>query len=92
MAVLEIILAIVCLLALVGVAVVWAMPEQPPTPETPEPDLAAPYREGLEAALRIQVVAQDLEQQMYAEAIRHAEPSPAPANVIRYPRGRPPDA
>lgn len=30
------------------------------------------YREGLEAALRIQGVAQDLQQQIYAEAMRHA--------------------
>ena len=31
-------------------------------------DLAAPYREGLHAAVRMQKVAADLEQQIYAEA------------------------
>jgi hypothetical protein len=44
------------------------LPGQPP-----EADLAAPYREGLHAAIRMQGVAQDLEQQLYAEAIRRAE-------------------
>jgi hypothetical protein len=39
----------------------------------PEPDLAAPYREGLYAAMRMQVVAQDLERQMYAEAVRRVD-------------------
>lgn len=94
MAVLEIVLAAIGLVALVILAVVWASPEQPPAPmpEAPEVDLAAPYREGLEATLRIQMVAQALEQEMYAEAIRHAEPEPAPAKVIRYPRGRRPNA
>ncbi len=43
-------------------------PASPPTE-----DLAAPYREGLHAANRMQRVAQDLEQQIYAEAMRQAE-------------------
>jgi hypothetical protein len=38
-----------------------------------EVDRAAPYREGLHAAIRMQVVAQELEQQLYAEALRRAE-------------------
>jgi hypothetical protein len=39
-------------------------------PQAPEADLAAPYREGLHAAIRMQRAAQDLEQQIYAEAGR----------------------
>jgi hypothetical protein len=41
--------------------------------EPPGEDRAAPYREGLHAANRIQRVAQDLEQQIYAEAARQIE-------------------
>ena len=36
-------------------------------------DLAAPYREGVHAAVRLQQSAQDLEQQIWAEAARHAD-------------------
>jgi hypothetical protein len=36
----------------------------------PPDDPAAPYREGLHAAIRMQRVAQDLEQQLYTEAAR----------------------
>jgi hypothetical protein len=47
--------------------------EQLPEPQPAEEDLAAPYREGLHAAIRMQGVALALEQQLYAEALRHAE-------------------
>lgn len=59
-----IILAIIGLLALIALAVAALNGE----PSPPEPDLAAPYREGLHAAIRLQRTAQDLEQQIYAEA------------------------
>jgi hypothetical protein len=71
MGVLEAVLAGIGLVALIGAIVRWhlACSVEPP----PEADLAAPYREGLHAAMRMQVVAQDLEQQMYTEAVRHVE-------------------
>lgn len=75
MGVLEAVLALIGLVALIGAIArhqLRRLPEPPPA----EPDLAAPYREGLHAAIRIQVVAQDLEQQLYAEALRHAEADP----------------
>jgi hypothetical protein len=65
MMVLVIILAIVGLLALIALAVA-ELSDEPDRPA--EPDLAAPYREGLHAAVRLQRTAQDLEQQIYAEA------------------------
>lgn len=71
-----IILAIIGLLALIALAAT-ALSEPPPRP--PEPDLAAPYREGLHAAVRLQRSAQDLEQQIWAEAARHAD---AEASVV----------
>jgi hypothetical protein len=88
MAVIEAILAVVGLLALVRLIVGWQF-RRPTTESAPpiEDDLAAPYREGLEAALRIQVVAQGLEQQMYAKAIEHAETQPAPQSGVRYRTG-----
>jgi hypothetical protein len=55
------------------VLAVAVLKEQAPAPPTDEADLAAPYREGLHAAIRMQGVAQDLEQQLYAEALRQAE-------------------
>lgn len=48
--------------------------ESAPPPEDP----AAPYREGLYAAIRMQRVAQDLEQQIYDEAARQMEREPPP--------------
>jgi hypothetical protein len=72
MGVLEAVLALIGLVALIGAIArrqLRRLPEPPPS----EPDLAAPYREGLHAAVRMQRVAQDLEQQIYAEAVRHAE-------------------
>jgi hypothetical protein len=89
MGVIEAVLALIGLLALVGLVVRWhlwrRLPEVPPPTEE---DVATPYREGLEAALRIQVVAQGLEQQMYAEAIEHAEARPpAPPRGVSYRTG-----
>jgi hypothetical protein len=49
-------------------------------PAPPADDLAAPYREGLHAAVRLQRSAQDLEQQIWAEAARHAGHADAPSN------------
>jgi hypothetical protein len=71
--------ALIAVLALVGiVALVRAgidrYQQQITEPSAPpEADLAAPYREGLYAAIRMQAVAQDLERQLYVEAARHAE-------------------
>jgi hypothetical protein len=59
------------LAAVIGALAYWYF-QQSPKPPSAEPDLAGPYREGLHAAMRMQTVAQDLEQQMYAEAIRRA--------------------
>ena len=60
-------------LALLLLLAIIALRERAPEPPPEEADLAAPYREGLHAAIRIQGVAQDLEQQLYAEALRQAE-------------------
>jgi hypothetical protein len=74
MGALETVLAGIGLMAVIGGVVRWHLARSVEPP--PEPDLAAPYREGLHAAMRMQVVAQDLEQQMYAEAIRRADSQP----------------
>jgi hypothetical protein len=42
-------------------------------PYSSEDNLAASYREGLSAAARLQRSAQDLEQQIWAEAARHID-------------------
>ncbi len=68
MGLVEAALALVGLVAVVGGVARWQMQRMPEPPV--EVDLAAPYREGLHAAIRMQGVAQDLEQQLYAEAIR----------------------
>jgi hypothetical protein len=68
------ILALVGLVSLVSAGIRWYQQQAPEPPI--EADLAAPYREGLHAAIRMQGVAQDLEQQMYAEAVRRAESQP----------------
>jgi hypothetical protein len=73
---LEAILALIGLVALIGAIARWHL-HRLPDPAPHEPDLAAPYREGLHAAIRMQGVAQDLEQQLYAEALRHAEDNPS---------------
>jgi hypothetical protein len=52
---------------------IGSLAEEKPSAKAPEDDLAAPYREGLHAAVRLQRSAQDLEQQIWAEAARHAD-------------------
>jgi hypothetical protein len=71
MAAVEAVLAVmgVLFLALVLTAIISDRSEPPASLE----DLAAPYREGLHAAVRMQKVAADLEQQIYAEAARHLD-------------------
>lgn len=71
MGVIEAILAVVGLGLLILLAV-GALSDKAPTPP-PVEDAAASYREGLHAAIRMQQVAQDLEQQIYAEAAKHME-------------------
>lgn len=63
------ILILVGLSVLVGFSAGWQLQRQSQSP--PEDDPAAPYRQGLHAAVRMQRVASDLEQQIYAEAARH---------------------
>lgn len=73
MGVLEAILALIGLVALITAVVSWYVR---PQPAQPEDDAAAPYLEGLHAAMRMQTVGQELEQQLYAEAMRHADRLP----------------
>jgi hypothetical protein len=68
MGVLETVLALIGLAFLI-LLVVGVLKERTPAPQ-PEDDLAAPYREALHASIRMQVAAQELKQQMYAEAVR----------------------
>jgi hypothetical protein len=75
MAVIEAVLAVIGLLLLVLLALV-ALSKDEPDPPPPEDDLAAPYRQGLHAAIRMQAAARDLEQQIYAEAARQASNQP----------------
>jgi hypothetical protein len=67
---LEAALGFIGLVMLLGATLYWFSPPDPPVVEE---DLAAPYREGLHAAMRLQSAARDLEQKMYTEAMRHAE-------------------
>jgi len=71
MNVLVILLAVIGLVLLIMLAAGALVAERSPEPP-PGDDPAAPYREGLHAAVRMQRVAQDLEQQIYAEAERAA--------------------
>jgi hypothetical protein len=66
------ILAVIGASVLVGAVLAYIHQQHAPA----ETDLAAPYRESLEAAARIQAVALDLEQQVYAEAMRHIAGEP----------------
>jgi hypothetical protein len=68
---LEAVLALIGLAALIGAIAYWCLRRLSGTPV--EEDLAAPYREGLHTAVRLQSTARDLEQKMYVEALRHAE-------------------
>jgi len=72
MSVIEAVLAVFGVLALVAVVAAVLWPVRPESEPVAEADLAAPYREGLYAAMRIQGVAKDLEHQLYVEAMRHA--------------------
>lgn len=67
--------AVEAALAVIGVVflilLIVPLRDRPKPP--PVDDLAAPYREGLHAAVRMQRVAQDLEQQIYAAAAEGAE-------------------
>lgn len=67
----EAVLALIGLVALIGAVVRRHLRQLPG--RLAEEDRAAPYRAGLHAAIRIQDVAHDLEQQLYAEALRHAK-------------------
>ena len=70
MNVLVILLAAIGLVFLILLAI-GALNDRAPAPPPPIEDPAMPYREGLHAAVRMQRVAQDLEQQIYAEAAQH---------------------
>jgi hypothetical protein len=71
MGAIEAILAVIGLVVLVGL-VLGALDQRLEQP-SPTDDPAAPYREGLHAAIRLQRVAQDLEQQIYVEAAQHMD-------------------
>jgi uncharacterized protein HemX len=64
-------LILIGLVLLVGFSAGWQL--QRSSQPQPADDPAAPYRQGLHAAVRMQRVAQDLEQQIYAEAARHLD-------------------
>jgi hypothetical protein len=71
MAAVEAILAVIGLVFIVLIVVpLWPSSEPAPAPME---DRAASYREGLHAAVRLQRSAEDLEQQIWAEAARHAD-------------------
>jgi hypothetical protein len=70
MNILILILAVIGLLALLLLALGALSDSTPQAPFPPLDDPATPYREGLHAAIRMQRVAQDLEQQLYTEAAR----------------------
>lgn len=72
---LEAVLAVIGFVAVIGAVARWSFERPPAAPL--EEDVAAPYREGLHAAIRVQRVAQDLEQQIYAEAAQHMEREPS---------------
>ena len=71
MAVLEALLAVIGLGLLILLAVGTLSETAPKRP--PIEDAATPYREGLHAAIHLQRVAQDMEQQIYAAAAQHMD-------------------
>jgi hypothetical protein len=77
-----ILLAVIGLLALLLLAMTALSDSTAKAAPSPPDDPAAPYREGLHAAIRMQRVAQDLEQQLYTEAARQlgAEGEPVPSS------------
>ncbi len=78
MSALAVVLALVGAVALLFAIVALARKKQKPVSAPPlvEPDLAAPYREGLYAAIRLQRAAQDFEHQLYVEAVQHKRHEP----------------
>ena len=58
-------------LVVLAILVVGARGDRPPTPTIA--DRAAPYRDGLQVAARLQLVADDLERQMYEAALEQWE-------------------
>jgi hypothetical protein len=75
MTALAVVLAVLAILVLILAIVALTRPEV--APPSPIEDIAMPYREGLHAAVQMQRVAQDLEQQIYAAAARHLDDEPA---------------
>lgn len=71
MGAIEAVLALVGLVSVIGMVVGWHLSRQPT--QTVEEDLAAPYREGLHASIRLQRAAQDAEARIYAEAAKHID-------------------
>jgi hypothetical protein len=71
MGAIEAVLAVIGLVVLVGL-VLGALDQGLEQP-SPTDDPAAPYREGLHTAIRLQRVAKDLERQIYAEATQHMD-------------------
>jgi hypothetical protein len=85
MGVIEAPLALIGLVALFGLVVRWQLWWRPSELAPPiEADLAAPYREGLDTAMRLQAVAEGLEQELFAEAVRQIEAEPTKSSTIRY--------
>lgn len=80
---------IVFIAGLAGLLLLAALlPKPPAEPPTVDPvDLAAPYQEGLLAAARLQQTSLELEQQICAEAVRHAKAAPTLPPPIRYSPG-----
>jgi hypothetical protein len=72
MGIMEAVFALLGLAAVVVFVARWVYSD-PPAAQVEE-DVAAPYRDALHASVRIQRAAQEFEQQIYAEAARHAEP------------------
>lgn len=71
MGIIEAMLAFIGLLTLIGAAIRWHLREV--SKQSADTSRASHYRAGLDAAMRIQVAAQDLEQQLHTEAVRRAE-------------------
>ena len=58
--------------AVAAVLLVWAGDGKQKAEQSAREDRAAPYRDGLHSAIRLQTMAQDLEQQIYTEAAKQA--------------------
>jgi hypothetical protein len=65
-------LTLVLILALLAMFMAALRAADAPPPPPPIEDPATPYREGLHTAIRLQTVAQDLAERIYAEAERAA--------------------